>query len=400
MATPGGGAGQPVLAALTGLRAIAAGWVVIFHFRQDLRELLPMSRFASPAVDSGSAGVDVFFILSGFIICFAYFDRLSEPLSRQTGQFLWLRLARIYPLHFFTLLAFAVLAGVAPAREVGFGATGSALASGEFYRQLFLLHAWGLVREGDVAWNYPAWSISSEWFAYLTFPLLLLLLRRAASARAALLGLGVSLALNAAAYGLIDALGFRGDIALNRVAFEFSAGCFLYLLWRERWAFGANWTVLTPTLTGVALLITVGASLEGAFAGIVAAPFYAGVIYALAVRGGALGRILGSRLAVYAGEASYALYMTHALVERFVGAYLPSTDFGQSSAAVRLGILGTYALLAVLTAVVAYECLEKPARQTMRRWAPGGASTGHEARFAGRRSAPRPGSGPSVKAKE
>ena len=63
--------------ALTGLRAVAAVWVVLFHYRGDVLTLLPAARPLEPLMASGYLGVDVFFVLSGFVLAYNYANRLG-----------------------------------------------------------------------------------------------------------------------------------------------------------------------------------------------------------------------------------------------------------------------------------------------------------------------------------
>jgi peptidoglycan/LPS O-acetylase OafA/YrhL len=118
----------------------------------------------------------------------------------------------------------------------------------------------------------------------------------------------------------------------------------------------------------VALVVTFASDLAGAFAGIVAAPVYAATIYGLAVRGGIVGRFLESRAMVYAGEASFALYMTHAVVERSFAAHLDVEGLASFGLAGRAGVLALYVFVVLLVAVLSYECIEQPSRNVMRRW--------------------------------
>src|ERR1700727_341807 len=91
--------------ALTGLRIVAAVWVVLFHFRPLLRDAAPGFLDAlTPVINCGAQGVDLFFILSGFVLTWNYIDRMGESFSvRGTLHFLWLRLARVWPVYVVTL---------------------------------------------------------------------------------------------------------------------------------------------------------------------------------------------------------------------------------------------------------------------------------------------------------
>ena len=64
--------------ALSGLRIVAAVWVVLFHYRPLLAEASPGFRDAlAPALNAGAQGVDLFFILSGFVLTWNYLDRMG-----------------------------------------------------------------------------------------------------------------------------------------------------------------------------------------------------------------------------------------------------------------------------------------------------------------------------------
>ena len=68
--------------ALSGLRIVAAVWVVLFHFRPLLAEAAPGFRSAlAPVLDCGAQGVDLFFILSGFVLTWNYLDRMGDSWS-------------------------------------------------------------------------------------------------------------------------------------------------------------------------------------------------------------------------------------------------------------------------------------------------------------------------------
>ncbi len=170
--------------ALTGLRIVAALWVVLFHFRPLLWQAAPdFASALSPILDCGAQGVDLFFILSGFVLTWNYIDKMGKSWStRATLRFLWLRLARVWPVYLVTMhlaalwIIFTLNVGHVPSENVW------TLNAISYIRQLFLVQLWFQPFFDGSSWDGPAWSISAEWLAYLVFGLLILVVFRVARA--------------------------------------------------------------------------------------------------------------------------------------------------------------------------------------------------------------------------
>jgi peptidoglycan/LPS O-acetylase OafA/YrhL len=146
--------------ALTGLRGIAALYVVLFHFFSPL----PLTSHGFCFLGHGYLAVDIFFTLSGFVMALNYAGLFSHGIRpRQLRVFFCRRIARIYPLYLLTL----VVATAMVAR--GYLTFGDRSLFQAFGPNLLMIQNWG-------NWNSietPAWSISTEWFAYLLFPFVL-----------------------------------------------------------------------------------------------------------------------------------------------------------------------------------------------------------------------------------
>ena len=212
---------------LTAMRFVAAMWVVSFHYWPGLGLAMPN------LVAKGYLGVELFFVLSGFILSHVYLRSFGE--GRVTyGGVLWARLARIYPVHLVTLAGMAAL--IAAATAIGLKAGDKVLIGSSLPAQLTLTQAWGFAPGGG--WNHPSWSISAEWFAYLTFPAFAWAAwrLRARPVVAVLLALAVGIALNLGFEHLAGLPLTRATIAWGalRIVPCFALGCAIFLLWSAR----------------------------------------------------------------------------------------------------------------------------------------------------------------------
>jgi len=152
---------------LTGVRAFAAISVMMFHIRYD--HLADRYGAFAFLFKNGALGVEVFFILSGFILAYVHYRDFTDGIApAAVRQFLESRLARIYPAHLFMLL---VVAFALP--RFGLYNWSPVDTWPAFWANVFLIHSWGDL-SGGLTFNQVSWSISAEWFAYLCFPLLAL----------------------------------------------------------------------------------------------------------------------------------------------------------------------------------------------------------------------------------
>lgn len=153
---------RAILADLTAVRGVFALWVFLFHANLHLR-----FADAEGVLGRGYLGVDGFFILSGLVLAHRH-PHLPWK-AAALGRFWWRRFIRLYP----TALAMLLLLGAAyvAARAAGVHPHQGLRADGrEYGLQLLLLNGLGFSR--GWTWNYPSWSISTEWIGYLLFPLL------------------------------------------------------------------------------------------------------------------------------------------------------------------------------------------------------------------------------------
>jgi peptidoglycan/LPS O-acetylase OafA/YrhL len=307
----GGGGSPPLLAALTGLRAAAALLVVAYHAVPLLRSQLPGLRLIAPVARIGWVGVDVFFILSGFIMLYSHGADFSERLSpRRWLRFLGLRLARIYPAHLFVLLCLVIISVAATVLNLTVKRTGN--YRGDLLQQAFLLNGWGISRH--LSWNGPSWSVSSEWAAYLIFPIIAILVNnRALTTKwAGILSVGAVLSV-VGFYALegLDQATLTYRCPLPRVMLEFIGGALLARVVSERSAWQSRFSGAAADLA-VALFVVIIVALGT----VRVTPLLGLPIILLFMAGAAAGkgyaaRFLSRHRVVRLGQLSFALYLVH-----------------------------------------------------------------------------------------
>jgi peptidoglycan/LPS O-acetylase OafA/YrhL len=354
---------RPTIAALTGLRAVAAVWVVLFHYRGDILSVAPFTRPLEPLMSAGYLGVDVFFVLSGFVLAYNYSERLSRWRPQEAASFVRNRVARVWPVHLVTLHADLLQAWVVG--TLGVTADGHRRTLSAYVENLTMTHTWWNDRP---SFNAPAWSISAEWAAYLACPLLLLgvaRLRSAWSAAAlALAGYGVMLTVFAL-WALPN--GNVAHASMLRLAAEFCAGLLALRVYQRR-----------PRLLGrlavpLALaIVVVVLSVPDVHHGYWLAPPLGLLVLCVALDAGPLGRLLSLRSFVFWGEASYCLYMTHVLLMPGLHAVVSPADVTGRPALARLSVLVVYAVVLATAAVLLHRLVEVPARRRLRSKAPDG----------------------------
>jgi peptidoglycan/LPS O-acetylase OafA/YrhL len=308
------------LPAVTGLRGVAALWVLLFHL-YDLAHRVDISLGPiDPALwlTSGYLGVDLFFVLSGFLLAPVFID----PARRAAGVWpFWRnRLRRVLPALWVQLLILLAIAAI----------WGSGLPPwGEIAAHFSLtFNLW----RNDSAINGVYWSLPIEWNFYMVLPLMALAF--AGGARRALFGVLLYLLL---------AIGFRllcvwavqrhgaDGVVLTRWITQLPGRL-------DQFAFGmaAAWCllrhppgpVLARGLAWAGLLAALGlaalASELGSFVGqlrmpwvwlynaLIALAFASLVLGAAAEPRGAVARGLQWRPLAWLGMVSYSLYLWHA----------------------------------------------------------------------------------------
>ena len=363
--------------ALTGLRIVAALWVVLFHFRPMLADAAPGFRDAlAPVLNCGAQGVDLFFMLSGFVLTWNYLDRMGRTWStRATVHFLWLRLARVWPVYLVTLhlavlwVIFTLHVGRVPSPDV------SQFTATSYIRQILLVQLWFEPYFDGSSWDGPAWSISAEWLAYLLFGLLVLVIfriKRATRARS-LMWLAFAASLPPVLLLLASGQFYTPWSWLPRIVTQFAAGALacaavrrLRLTDRARRRAGYLSVLVLVALVGILYLFDAHPISGVQDSGGVVDVLFVPLVMTLAIGVGSLPRLLSTRLICYGGEISFCLYMVHELVHTAWGWAVEQFELPLQDFPWKWNVFGLLAI-SVGASILLHHFVEEPARRWMRR---------------------------------
>ena len=369
---------------LTGLRIVAAVWVVVFHF-----SFTPGDAFTNvwkplaPIVHTGALGVDLFYVLSGFVITLTYLDKLGpRPSVRGAVAFWWARICRVWPVYaLVTVLFGGWLLYKSTQVTDGFLAYQTVqpdLEVSSWVQQLFMVQLWTEPFADGVSFAGPGWSISAEWAAYVCFPLLVLGLYRVRRAHPAVLAVLAVACMLPVAYVCYT----RGNIYysfswVTRIAFGFLGGAFTCLTVRK--------LVVTPRVERIAAGVAVLAVAEiliglwwgwwrgqesGEYGGVAVLAFPV-LVGALAISRRGLSRVLSTGPMVHGGRISYSLYLVHIPVFEIFWTNMAWKPRIAPGSALGTFLVPHVLLVVFLVAHLTYRYVEEPSRVWLRSRGPG-----------------------------
>jgi peptidoglycan/LPS O-acetylase OafA/YrhL len=356
------------LASLTPLRGIAALWVVLFHFCWYFPAVHP-ERYTG-AVYKGYLAVDLFFVLSGFVITHVYQESFAR---RVTGwryrNFLIARVARLYPLHITVLLLFVATAVAERAATYALRGSfepiplvGERSLTGFFANLVMLQGLWAR----ELNWNDPAWSISVEFLAYLLFPLLFPVLWRTGPVGKTAIGGVLAAVLGWLAYRTGDYFNqWNGAYAILRCLPEFIAGSLLYGAYQS----GLLASVLATDSALFVVILLLGALLHVAAPDLGIIALFPLLILTAVLNKGQFARRLNSPPLVWLGNISYSLYLLHwfvLFVTTEFARLLPGRDLASLSLAGSLISMGILIVVSLALATLSYRFIEVTGRRWLR----------------------------------
>ena len=365
---------------LTSTRFFAAMAVFLGHFSGFLKFPSELSWMI------GGWGVSFFFVLSGFILCYRYWDDFAEGVEARTfRRYFVARIARIYPSYVLALVLITLLylaMNAVKAKTIVFPPDPVV----SWVTNLFALQTFAPTYATQQVWNAPSWSISTEFSFYLACPFILAALARRRLSLKALAGLLAAVV----ALGIVMQTGilyvvlkhgwdrdFWLDIIASRNIFwrfpEFLAGVIAArMLYGGHLSFLADSTHRNGVLfASLALMIVMNIApwptdmtqflvmrqyrLELAYL----VPF-AGIVVALAAGPTLLSPILRWSVLVFLGDVSYGIYIYH---------WIPWTVISHATAAglsVPPALVTGIVVATIMFSAVCFVAIEKPARVYLR----------------------------------
>lgn len=342
------------LESLTFLRFIAAYIVVIFHFGSKTG----LANLSKPFLTSGSEMVTFFFVLSGFVL---WISQSTRKFS--TRKYFFARVGRIYPIHILALIIVVWL---------NYGINSKNNLTG-LLLSVPLVQSW--FPTYSTAFNFPSWSLAVEMFFYITFPMLLFVIKKSKVSPKKLFIIAITFWLFTQLV-LINLFNSENSLVIKQLVnyfppshlCSFVLGISVGLIYTEnakRIEYRKPWFVLASFLLIYLILqhplknilgykIPLGSSFL--------APIFAVPIIALAFTKNKINEFLGNRVFKLLGEASYGVYVFHmplyVLIKKFSPDFF-TTDNG----------FYIYSVCLIIISIIIFYAIEKPLNKTIRRLA-------------------------------
>ncbi len=289
---------------LDGLRGVAALAVVLFHFME-----MAYTDYSKNFIAHGFLAVDFFFCLSGFVIAYAYDDRIDKM---GVLEFFKSRLIRLHP-----LVLFGAVLGLLAFLFDPFGGHPEVYNAGKLILLFFcsiLLIPYPVMEERAFnlfGLNAPSWSLFWEYVANILYGIVLYKLSRKYLLLLTILSaIALCYVSDQAGGSLMGGWG-KGNFwdGCARVSYSFLAGMLVYR---------SNWIIKTKNLgfAGLSILLFLAFVMPFSKWNWLTEPLVVLIYFPLLVALGAGARLTQGlkKLCVFSGKISYPLYMTHYVV--------------------------------------------------------------------------------------
>lgn len=352
---------------LTGLRFIAAFYVFIFHIHQSWP--LTGNAIVKNIFSQGAIGMSLFFILSGFVLAYRYFNE-----DILISNYFVNRIARVYPVYIVAALVTLPWFGLSYVEGASLGPI-KVIAQGIIivFTNIFMIQA--RFPQLIYFWNNGAsWSISVEAFCYLVFPLIF--------SRLAKLSTKKFITTFFILYTLAILPGIVGSIfpGLSVTVYyampifrlpEFLIGVCVLLFLKKFKIFKNDWVMQCSQIAFILLFFVYIGYVGHIFPNYtghnwIAVPLIAFIIYTLSGNKGILVTILANPILVWLGKISYCFYSFQVLVIRVLLIYQKELMKLSPLFSGNHFIFWFALLILLLLSTIGYYYIEEPARKKIR----------------------------------
>lgn len=348
--------------ALTSLRFFAAFGIYLHHLNYG--------------GGLGPLGVSFFFILSGFILAYAYQGKFIKLSKQELRRFFSLRFTRVYPLHILTFLLAVPFAIWTEYKWGGWDAL----------TNIFLVQTYAPIGIHVFSFNGVSWAISAELFFYAVFPFLYFILykfRLFSNPGKILVVLLIS-------FGIPATIGFvlRNSMEGTNTTwwlvyifppvrmFDFIVGiCVgtLFLRFKDKFHNTQLEQILFTLGEMIAILFFIGSWKSGLMKyatysmGLYYIPSFAVILFVFSFQKGLISRFLSNRVFAHLGDLSFSIYMLHQIIINYVGFLFGYNIFGSNFQDLKHTVaqIGVFIAIIALSELV-YQYFENPIRSYFR----------------------------------
>lgn len=343
--------------ALTGVRGVAAAAIVVYHFGDV--QLATGGTGSFFRIPYGYLLVDMFFMLSGYVMALNYREVFSRLTASTFAQFMLKRVARLYPAY--------LAIGLLYVAKIAAGLSGDKLemySAWDWFGNLFMLTGWGLYIFPVVG---VAWAASAELGSYLLLPLLMpftqhrnrgIALLAVAAALAGIYAVSIS---GRGSGGPLDVVNGNSLYPMLRAVCGFTLGLALY-------RFGDLVDRLSPAVQDalvVALPLAIVAVGIGQASDRLMYLLFIPLVAVLSRDGRMAQLLFGNALVYRLGIISYSIYLIHPLFVSF--AIRSWRQFGQTEGNYIVASLVCFAIILVMSEI-SYRLVEMPGRRALIGW--------------------------------
>jgi peptidoglycan/LPS O-acetylase OafA/YrhL len=311
---------------LDGMRGVFSLMVVVFHYPDSFLPKIISNNFF---VVNSDSFVDFFFVLSGFVISYNYYDIKS---ANEFVTYLKKRIIRLYPLLFLTvitLFSYEILLNILRGivylyypdifnsfQGLDFS-THILIPVSQTIDSLLMLNSTPIMGNGgaDIGMNGPTWSISSEMISYVFLGLFCLYLKKWREVT-----FFTVIVISIISLFVLDEYFLTGDFGFIRGLLSFFTGSFVYIIYNSKKpkinSF-FEWFSIIILVVMFFVLNETRPGLEKMFP-IITPVIFGIIIYTFLGTRGTISKILESRPLQYLGEISYSIYLNHIVLMSIV----------------------------------------------------------------------------------